>query len=117
MNEDLEAEIYKSGRSMTNPTGLAEPLADALDVAYDEQYYAELIGATRDPIERIVPQILAALRSDPQTLAVIAEALHETAGRNHNLGEGVLRGICPGGLYHGARAILVANFLFGEAPQ
>ena len=56
---------------------LEAPLARALDEIWDEQYYAQLVGATPLPVEDSAAFILAALRSDPAVTAALAEALHD----------------------------------------
>ena len=59
---------------------LEAPLARALDEIWDEQYYAQLVGATPLPVEDSAAFILAALRSDPAVTAALAEALHMELG-------------------------------------
>ena len=56
---------------------LEATLARALDEIWDEQYYAQLVGATPLPVEDSAAFILAALRSDHAVTAALAEALHD----------------------------------------
>jgi hypothetical protein len=43
-----------------------------------------------------VAAILPAFLADPRTAEWLAERLHESAARNHNIGEGMARAICQG---------------------
>lgn len=62
---------------MTKPTGLAEPLAAAIEEA--EWEVGGITWRNRTDEENGA-MVCRGLRSDPQTLAVIAEALHEVHG-------------------------------------